>query len=192
MSQRTRQISTNVQVYACPVWSGQNSLFGATAQQHSWPVPAGQLCKHWCFYLLQKPQSAFSEHFPNVFKVFKLLLLRGNAFSHLCSLPFTFHLTTPSESLRAIICLVVEFSCSRETRRYTWAFSSMTHLKASFHAQHNSWSQDPFCMCCKRVQSCLVVGGCKGAGNYSPQVQVSSYPDRLLQKSFSVIFCSCI
>lgn len=81
---------------------------------------------------------------------------------------FTFHLTTPSESLRAIICLVVGFSCSRETRKYTWAFSSMTHLKASFHAQHNSWSQDPFCICCKRVHSYCAVGGRKGSRQLQP------------------------
>lgn len=83
-------------------------------------------------------------------------LLRGNTLSHLCSLPFTFYLTTPSESLRAMICLVGEFSCSKETRKYTWALSSMTHLKAAVPAQHNSWSRIHFACAVRGFRAALL------------------------------------
>lgn len=158
MNQKTRRTSTNViKVDACPMWSGHNSLFSATAQYHSWPIPAGQLWRQWCFWLLQILQSAFSEQFhPNAPEVFMLPLLRGNTLSHLCSLPFTFYLTTPSESLRAMICLVGEFSCSKETRKYTWALSSMTHLKAAVPAQHNSWSRIHFACAVRGFRAALL------------------------------------
>lgn len=75
----------------------------------------------------------------------------------------SFHLPPPNpilgcKSYNTDICFVVWFSCSKQMRTCTWAFSRMTHFKASFYAQHNSWGWDPFCMCLERVRSCWAVG----------------------------------
>lgn len=155
MSRRIRHTIMNViEVDIGQIGGSQNALSGVTAQNYSWSYLQASFIGNDVFILYKSGKNcllwAFSSYNPE--GIWVTAAQRLNLFTLVLSSFFTFHLLLGLKSYNTDICLVLWFSCSKQMRKYTWAFSSVTHLKAS-------WNQDPFCMCCKRVHSYCAVGG---------------------------------